>query len=96
MTKEEALAALKSRVSARIPTTVLEHAINAQAWDLSAKDLVLDLFEARVGLETLLTFLGNREWTIKDWNDAQRLYLDKVTELAALNSTNMEGSPGAL
>lgn len=87
MTKEEALAELKNRVSARIPTPLLEYAINTQAWNLSAKDLVLDLFEARVALESLLTFLSNREWTIKDWNDAQRLYLDKVTEAAARNST---------
>lgn len=87
MTKEEALAQLKSRVSARIPTPLLESAINAQAWNLSVEALVLDLFEARVALESLLTFLSNREWTIKDWNDAQRLYLDKVTEAAARNST---------
>lgn len=87
MTKEEALAALKSRVGARIPTPLLEHAISTEAWNLSAKDLVLDLFETRVALETLLTFLSNREWTVKDWNDAQRLYLDKVTEQETLRKS---------
>lgn len=88
MTKEEALAALKSRFGARIPTPLLEHAINTQDWNLSVEALVLDLFETRVALESLLTFLSNRVWTSKDWNDAQRLYLDKLTEQVALRKSS--------
>lgn len=81
MTKEEALAKLRSRVSARITDRRLEEAINKQDWNLPVEDLILDLFEARVALNTLLTFLSDRQWNLKDWNDAQQLYLDKLYEL---------------